>query len=169
MGDGEALDWKGIVERHAERVFRVAFRILGSVQDAEDASQEAFAEAFRLHEAGPIQSWTGLLVRLATLRSIDLLRCKRPAAELRESDRVSTVEPFEEVAATELADWLRQAMARLPDQQAAVFSMVHFQQISRDEAARVLGISVEAVSTGLYKARVRLMTQLSHLNRGTSK
>jgi RNA polymerase sigma-70 factor (ECF subfamily) len=71
-------DWDRIIERHAKNVFRVAFRILGSVQDAEDVSQEAFAEAFRMHKAGPIQSWTGLLVRLSTLRSLDRLRRNPP-------------------------------------------------------------------------------------------
>ena len=123
MADNVLPDWDRIVERHAKRVFRVALRILGSVQDAEDVSQDVFAEAFRLHRAGPVQSWTGLLVRIATLRSIDRLRRYRPSVELRESDRISTIEPFEQVAAAELADWLRKAIAQLPNQQATVFVM----------------------------------------------
>ncbi|MHB1037698.1 MAG: RNA polymerase sigma factor [Pirellulales bacterium] len=169
MANVELPDWDRIVDRHAKRVFRVALRILGSVQDAEDVSQDVFTEAFRLHQAGPIQSWTGLLVRLATLRSIDRLRRKQPFVELRECDRVSTVEPFEEVAATELAHWLRKAIAQLPDQQATVFVMFHFEQLSRDQVSASLGISAEAVSTALYKARQRLLAQLVILNQGDSK
>src|SRR5262245_52136733 len=107
MADRDMPDWDGIVERHAQRVFRVAFRILGSVHDAEDVSQDVFAEVYRLHQSGPVQSWTGLLVRLATLRSIDRLRRVRAVAEVRESDRVTTVEPFDVAAARELALWLR--------------------------------------------------------------
>jgi RNA polymerase sigma-70 factor (ECF subfamily) len=168
MADGELPDWDRIVERHAARVFRVALRILGSVQDAEDASQDVFTEAFQLHRAGPVQSWTGLLVRLATLRSIDRLRRRRPSAELREGDRISIVEPFEEFAATELATWLRKAIARLPDQQATVFVMVHFEQLSRNEVSMALGISPEATSTALYKARQRLLAQIAVFNRGDS-
>jgi len=168
MADGELPDWNRIVERHAERVFRVALRILGSVQDAEDASQDVFTEAFQLHRAGPVQSWTGLLVRLATLRSIDRLRRRRPSAELREGDRMSMVEPFEEVAAAELATWLRKAMAQLPDQQATIFVMVHFEQLSRNDVSTALGISPEAVSTALYKARQRLLAQFAVFNRGDS-
>ena len=169
MTDGELPDWDRIVERHAKRVFRVALRILGSVQDAEDVSQDVFTEAFRLHKTGPVQSWTGLLVRLATLRSIDRLRRNRPSVELRECDRMSTVEPFDEFAAKELAHWLRKAMAQLPDQQATVFVMLHFEQLSRNEVAAALGISPEAVSTALYKARQRLLTQLAVFNQGDSK
>ena len=168
MADDELPDWDRIVERHANRVLRVALRILGSVQDAEEISQDVFTEAFQMHQRGPIQSWTGLLVRLATLRSIDRLRRNRPSVELRESDRISTTEPFDEFAAKELAQWLRKAMAQLPDQQATVFAMFHFEQLSRNEVAETLGISLESVSTTLYKARQRLLSQLAVFNRGDS-
>jgi RNA polymerase sigma-70 factor, ECF subfamily len=166
MADGELPDWDRIVERHAGRVFRVAMRILRSVQDAEDVSQDVFVEAFRLHKSGPVRSWTGLLVRLATLRSLDRLRRNRPSAELRECDGISTVEPFEDAEARELADWLRNAVAQLPEQQAAVFAMHHFEQLSRDEVSAALGVSPEAVSTALHKARQRLLKQLAVFNHG---
>ena len=169
MTDGELPDWDRIVERHARRVFRVALRILKSVQDAEDVSQDVFTEAFQLHKTGPVQSWTGVLVRLATLRSLDRLRRNRPSVELRECDRMSTVEPFEEVGAGELALWLGKALAQLPDQQATVFVMHHFEQLSRDQVSAALGVSPEAVSTALYKARQRLLTQLAVSNQGDSK
>ena len=128
MADGDAVDWNGIVDRHAKSVFRVAMRILASVQDAEDVSQDVFAEAFQLHSTTRVENWTGLLVRLATLRSIDRLRRKRPSVELNEADRMSNIEPFDELVADELADWLRGAMAQLPEQQAAVFVLCHFEQ-----------------------------------------
>ena len=169
MSDGEQPNWKRIVYRHGKRVFRIALRILGSVHDAEDVSQEVFVEAYRLRKAGPVQSWSGLLVRLATLRAIDRLRRTRPAKELRDHDHVSTVEPFEEVVAAELAQWLRTAIAQLPDQQIAVFVMVYFEQLSRNQVAANLDISPEAVSTALYKARQRLMSQLSVFNGGESR
>lgn len=162
-------DWDRIVERHGERVFRVALRILRSVQDAEDVSQDVFIEAFRLHQAGPVQSWTGLLVRLATLRSIDKLRRIRPSVELRDGDRMSRVEPLDELEAKELARWLQKALAQLPDQQAAVFVMHHFEHLSRDQVAAALGVSPDSVSTALYKARQRMLQQLAVFNQGESK
>ncbi len=169
MNDGELPDWGQIVERHATRVFRVAFRILKSVPDAEDVSQEVFAEAYRLHHSGPVQSWTGLLVRLATLRALDRLRRRRPSMEVGEADRISTVEPFEEAAAGELAQRLRKALAQLPDQQATVFVMHHFEQLPRDQISAALGVSREAVSTALYKARQRLLAELAVFKQGDSK
>jgi RNA polymerase sigma-70 factor (ECF subfamily) len=169
MSDDELPDWDGIVDRHAKRVFGVAMRILGSVHDAEDVAQDVFTEAFRVHKSGPVQSWTGLLVRLATLRSLDRLRRNRPTVELCESDRITTVQPFQEAMATELAAWLRSAIRRLPDQQAAVFVMFHFEHFHRDAIATSLGISPDAVSTALYKARRHLTAELAVINRGELK
>ena len=169
MTDDGQPDWNQIVDKHGKRVFRVALRILGSVHDAEDVSQEVFAEAYQLQNTGPVQSWTGLLVRLATRRAIDRLRRTRPTTELLDHEHVSTVEPFEEATARELAQWLGAAIARLSDQQVAVFVMVYFEQLSRDQVAANLGISPEAVSTALYKARQRLMSQLSVFNHGNSR
>ena len=169
MTNSTLPDWDQIVDRHAQRVFRVAMRILRSVQDAEDVSQDVFTEAFRLHKAGPVQSWTGLLVRLATLRSLDRLRRNRPSVAIREGDRMSTVEPLDELEAQELARWLQRALAQLPDQQAAVFALHHFEQLSREEVSAALGVSLEAVSTTLYKARQRLLKQLAVFNQGESK
>ena len=169
MTDRNGVDWGGIVDRHAKCVFRVAMRILGSVQDAEDVSQDVFMEAFQLHSKTTVRNWTGLLVRLATLRSIDRLRRKRASVELSETDRMSRVEPFDELAADELARWLRNAVIQLPDQQSAVFVMFHFEQMPREEIAAALDMTPEAVSTALYKARQRLMSELTLCNRGDLK
>ena len=63
----------------------------------------------------------------------------------------------------------RQSLARLPDQQAAVFAMAHFEQLSHDDVATTLGISTQAVSTALYKARQRLLNLLTVFNRGEAR
>ena len=159
-------DWNSIVEEHAERVFRIAYRILGSVHDAEDVSQNVFSEAFKKHQSGPIQTWTGLLVRLSTLRSIDLLRNRQISHPIEERDQVSSHGPAEITAARELATWLRDATGTLPPQQAAVFSLTHYEQLDRNEIAAVLSLSPESVSASLYKARQSLQSQLNVFNGG---
>ena len=169
MAGTELPDWTEIVELHGQRVFRVAFRVLGSVQDAEDVSQEVFSEAFRLHRTSHVESWTGLLVRLATLRSIDHLRRAQAGVELKETDGVSEEEPFQQAIAAELAALLRQEIARLPEQQAAALVMKYFDHFSHDEISAVLGISTNAVATTLYKARQRLQDHLTTFHRGVVK
>ena len=157
----EEPDWGRIVDEHGPRVLRIATRILGSAHEAEDVTQDVFVEAYRLYRRGPVQSWTGLLVRLATLRAIDRCRRTRPTDSLADADRATTTGPIEVAIANELAEWLRAAVCRLPDQQAAIFTLIYFEQLSREEVASNLNISTDAVSTALYKARQRLMSQLS--------
>jgi len=160
----DAPDWGKIIEKHAERVFRVAYRILGSVHDAEDVSQEVFAEAVAVHNAGPVRTWTGLMVRLSTVRSIDRLRKLQgepttlPVSDLNPS---SACRPDQELIATELATWLRGEIRMLPDLHAAVFSLAYFEQLSRSEIATALDITPEAVSTAIYKARNKLSSRLA--------
>jgi RNA polymerase sigma-70 factor (ECF subfamily) len=161
MSDDHSPNWNVIVERHAERVFRIAYRILGSVHDAEDVSQIVFTEALRVQADGPVQSWTGLFARLATMRAIDHLRSRRKTLSISDEDRASDTDPHEHAVGAELANWLRNAAGKLPEQQAAIFSLTHFEQLDRNEVAAVLNISPESVSTALYKARQRLREKLS--------
>lgn len=161
MSDEPLPDWNMIVQKHAERVFRIAYRILGSVHDAEDVSQIVFTEALRIRANGPVQSWTGLFARLSTMRAIDQLRRRRTTVPIANEDRSPDSGPHEHAVGTELAAWLREAASKLPEQQAAIFSLTHFEQLDRNEVAAVLNISPESVSTALYKARQRLSEQLS--------
>ena len=162
----QSLDWNAIVEQHAERVFRIAFRILGSVHDAEDVSQIVFTEAIGIHDKQPINSLTGLFVRLATLRSIDTLRRRQSSKPISDQDRFTKAGPSEEAEGAELAKWVRDATSQLPPQQCAVFTLSHFEQLNRNEVATTLGITPEAVSTALHKAKQQLLSQLQILNGG---
>jgi RNA polymerase sigma-70 factor, ECF subfamily len=158
------VDWNRIVKEHGAMVFRVAWRILGTVEDAEDVAQDVFCEAYELHVAQRVESWKGLLGRMATLRAVDRLRRTRRTVPLDESSLASRTGPSEEAIARELAERLRSAVARLPDQQAAVFSLSCLEALPRYEVAETLGISPAAVSTALFKARQKLMSLLSGIN-----
>jgi RNA polymerase sigma-70 factor (ECF subfamily) len=164
MSANPTLNWNAIVQRHAERVFRIAYRILGSVHDAEDVSQIVFTEAYRTHANGPVQSWSGLFARMTTVRAIDLLRRRRNTVAITEDVHRSQAEPHEHAVGAELAGWLRDATGKLPAQQAAVFSLTHFEQLDRNEVAAILCVSLETVSTSLYKARQNLREQLDHIS-----
>jgi RNA polymerase sigma-70 factor, ECF subfamily len=164
MSNDPTPNWNAIVQRHAERVFRIAYRILGSVHDAEDVSQIVFTEAFRAQTNGPVQSWSGLFARMATMRAIDLLRRRRKTLSIADDVHASHAGPHENAVGAELATWLRDATSKLPEQQAAIFSLTHFEQLDRNEVAAVLCVSPESVSTALYKARQRLLEQLNFIN-----
>lgn len=78
-------DWDEIVSEYGRTVFRIAYRLLGSVQDAEDVSQDVFADAFERQRSESIRHWGGFLRQLATMRAIDRLRRNRPTVPLEDT------------------------------------------------------------------------------------
>jgi RNA polymerase sigma-70 factor (ECF subfamily) len=141
--------------------FDTAWRLLGDATDTEDAVQEAFLEAFRLHGRQRVRNWGGLLRHLAARRAIDRLRRRKfptlPLEALTSEPAAPASEQPESVAVQhELAERLRSAIAKLPDREAAVFSLHYAGEMSNGEIAETLTISTEAVAVTLHKARSRL-------------
>lgn len=155
-------DWDVLVREHGPAVLRISCHILGVVADAEDVTQDVFCEAWQMHTSGNVENWPGLLRRIAVLRALDALRRRRVNAPLRDNDLARDVDgPTDVAMARELADQLRKSIGRLPDQQAAVFSLFYFEHLNRQEIVDTLGSTVGAVSTALSKARRSLKSSLS--------
>lgn len=159
-------NWDRIVDEHAGRVARIAFRILGSEHDAEEVAQEVFTEAFRIHRRKVVQDWTGLLVRLASLRSLDRRRTSKETVSIEQIDAIGH-DPSNSLEESELMDWLRAKITQLPARQAAVVTLSCFQEMSRDEVASALEMTPENVSATLYQARRWLKNSLALFEGGT--
>ncbi|HLJ11750.1 MAG TPA: sigma-70 family RNA polymerase sigma factor [Planctomycetaceae bacterium] len=149
-------EWDEIVDRHARLVFGVAYRILGSVHDAEDIAQDAFRETFELARRGKVTDWRGCLCRIAAFRAIDAVRRRRKFSQLDLQQASPALNPAAEIEARELGERLRSSLPLLPRQAAVVFTMMFFEQLSRQEVAAALGMTPQAVSVALFKARKRL-------------
>jgi RNA polymerase sigma-70 factor (ECF subfamily) len=163
-------DWEAIVRQHGETVSRTALRILGRSAEVEDVCQEVFFEAYRFQQSSRVDNWGAFLCRLATLRSLDRLRKRKPTTPLTGSEISSTnSDPLNAVIAEELAVRLRHSLAQLPPQQAAVFSLRYFEAMTNAEIASTLEISSSAVSTALGKARTALAAALNHVTQGEVK
>src|ERR1700748_1816303 len=87
QGDSDAF--RALVERHSRSVFRLAFRMTGNEQDAEDVVQESFLRAYRqlgkFDERASFGTW---LYRIATNCSLDLVRSRK-----RRSEHMAPVDP----------------------------------------------------------------------------
>lgn len=153
--------WDQIVADHGPIVFRLARRILGPGPDGEDVVQEVFLEAFQLRKKQDVRNWAGLLRMMAVRRALDRLRRRRPTEPLDRHELATRHDdPCEAAIATELAEQLRAAIARLPNGQAAVFSLRYFDSLSYEQIAEVLGIEPSAVGMALHKARGNLQNLL---------
>jgi RNA polymerase sigma-70 factor, ECF subfamily len=160
-------DWPAIVRQYGPLVWQTAYRLLANDADAADCYQETFISALEFVRRGRVVNWPAFLQRLATTRAVDLLR--RRARERRRSEAPAEWDlvpsslsgPVERVEAAELAGRLREALAQLPERQAEVFCLRCVNELSYEEIAAELAISVNAVGVSLYRARARLSELLA--------
>ena len=152
------MNWRSIIDEHGEAVFRVAYRVLRSVQDAEDVSQEVLMEAFRM----PQLPDASLLRRMAAFRAIDRLRQRVATVQLDDDFRRPETQPIEKALEDEeRAAQIRIAISRLPRRQSRCFWLRYVDGLSNQAIAQVEAISESAVSTALNKARHSLRRTLS--------
>jgi RNA polymerase sigma-70 factor, ECF subfamily len=160
-------NWEAIVRTHGPMVFGAAWRILGHAADTEDVVQEVFLEAHRLQNGGEVRNWGGLLRRIATYRALDRLRQRKHTCSL---DHELPVGPEDEPEAAaigrELSERLRQAVSQLPEREGTVFCLRYFDELTYQEIAGSLDISVGAVAQALHKARAKLEAMLVEAARG---
>lgn len=160
------MRWRDIVREYGPRSYQTAWRILRHEQDCEDVLQDVFLEAYPLFQAGKVKYWRTFLNRLVTFRSLDSLRRRKEYASLEQSSVVDR-KPGSEQAVIELeqVERIRSLVAQLPQQQAAVFCLAHFEELSHAEIAESLEISKNAVSLALFKARATLQERFTQENK----
>lgn len=166
LGHSGMTNWQAIVTEHGPRLWRTAYRLTGNEADAADCVQETFVSALDYSQGRTVRDWSALLVRLATHRSLDLLRRRRrgdgKAIGLDDWSGVAgrAADPAAPSLNGELADSLRTALARLPGRQAEVFCLRFVQEMSYRQIAFELEMSLPAVAVTLHRARRALRREL---------
>ena len=154
-------DWQEILARDGPAAWRTAYRLLGNRADADDCFQEACLAALDVSRRETVQSWRGLLQRMATLRAMDRLRARHRARlnqhlESWEDVPGDSRSPDAMAQETELANGLRLALGQIPAAQAEVFCLHCLEDWSYEEVARQTRMSVSSVGVNLHRARKRL-------------
>jgi RNA polymerase sigma-70 factor (ECF subfamily) len=168
--------WIGeLAEQYGGMVHAVAYRIVGNPDDAEDAMQEVFVKLLRLGgPAGGARDWPAYLKTMATTAALDLLRRRRgrPALGIDWIEHLPAPDgrgPREIADRRQRADILRSAIARLDGNEAAVFGLRYFEEMSYEAIAEQTGIQPGNVGVILHRTRKRLMEILAPLLSGGEK
>ncbi|HLH31712.1 MAG TPA: RNA polymerase sigma factor [Terriglobia bacterium] len=154
------MDLLQAFDEHHRPVFRFAYRLTGSVADAEDVVQACFLELLRPDcsydpERAPLRTW---LFGVARNQSLKRIR-QRGSAILSESSNAPT--PENEILRGELERVVQQAVMSLPEQQREVLILAHYEQVPLVEIATILGTEVGAVKSRLQRARGNLREALA--------
>jgi RNA polymerase sigma-70 factor (ECF subfamily) len=157
--------WESVLREHGDTVWRTIGRLLGSQEGAADCFQEAFVDYARIAARQAPKNPLALLKRIATRRAIDEIRRRmmdrKRLGELNENQVATGEEPWESASAKELDEKLREALAQIPEDQAAAFSLTQIEGMENGEAGEAMRIDGKHVSVLLHRARANLQGRLA--------
>lgn len=166
--DGRMEAFDRFVEIFRTRIFQYSYLMCGHREDAEEVAQDSLLNAFEnfasLREPEHVRSWMFRIARNACL----MKRRKSvfaPAHELSLEEYLSedshqlaghSILPFENVLQGELHSALRDAIQELPPTYRAVILLRDMEELSTEETAQILDISIDLVKQRLHRARLAL-------------
>jgi RNA polymerase sigma-70 factor, ECF subfamily len=173
-GDGDAF--RALVERHSRSLFRLAFRMTGNQQDAEDVVQESFLRAYRqldkFDERASFGTW---LYRIVTNCALDTVRARKrrsehiaaPAEEAAEDPMMNLPahdpNPERRALSTEVRERVAEAMGDLSDTERAAFVLRHYEGLKIEEVSRILDCQPGAAKHSVFRAVQKLRRALEPL------
>ena len=166
MPRADSAEYDALLADQGKYVWRLIVRILDDDgHDAADCFQQAFVELVsRTKRSNDVRDAGSLLKRIAAARAIDAVRRRiRDRRRTQNSDEAliaSCRGPDTRAEAGELLDDLRAALVELPKQQSAAFVLTEIENMSRDEAASAIGVTINHLGVLLHRARAALRERL---------
>lgn len=166
---GEAAAFSALMRRHKDRLYRLVRRHVGDADEAYDVLQESFVSAWgALSRFDPTRSFYVWLARIALNKCRDrgrrllVRRLIHGSAPLDTARDVADPAPSAEATAAgrEALARLDRAIAGLPANLKEPLILTALDELSQAEAADILGVSVKAIETRVYRARQRLAAAL---------
>jgi RNA polymerase sigma-70 factor (ECF subfamily) len=172
---GDMAEFAHLVDAYSTQIYRLALKMLGDEQDAEDVLQNTFMKALQSIEnfegRSSVSTW---LYRIAVNEALMMVRRQKPTIPVAmdyEDDDEELQHP------TQFTDWcclperdllseesrrhLDRAIRQLPEKLQVVFLLRDIEGLSIRETSEALGLTETAVKTRLLRARLNLREQLS--------
>ena len=172
---GDKAEFAKVVERYSNPIYRLALKMLGSTQEAEDVVQTTFLNAMNsisgFEARSHISTW---LYRIAMNEALMVLRKRKPdlvSTDEEAEDEDGVREPVQildwcclpekELMTGETRKFLQDAIQGLSTSLRAAFTLRDIEGLSNKETASTLNLSETAVKTRLLRARLKLREALS--------
>jgi RNA polymerase sigma-70 factor, ECF subfamily len=160
-GDREAF--RVLVERHSRSVFKLAFRLTGNEQDADEVVQESFIRAHRRLERFESRStFSTWLYRIAANCAVDLLRARKhheplepesPGTGPVAAHAIATAPDQERhVLGGQIQARVRSALAHLTERERMAFVLRHVEGLSIEEIAQQMNLRTNATKHSIFRA-----------------
>ena len=167
--NGDEAAWQTIVRTHRRKVFNIAYKFVGNVDEAEDLSQEVFIKVFRslgtFDRRANFQTW---LYSVTRNLCIDHYRALRKEREAMNRDLDIDVlapashdrNPHQLLESQDQAALLRRALDRLPEALRTAVVLRDLQELSYEDIARTLDLPDGTVKSRISRGRAELARQI---------
>lgn len=157
--------WDEVVREHADRVYRLAYRLTGNTHDAEDLTQETFIRVFRSLASYKPGTFEGWLHRITTNLFLDMARRRsrvRMEGLPEDTDRIVGDDPSPEqvYSDTHLDPDLQDALDELPPEFRAAVVLCDVEGLSYEEIGATLGVKLGTVRSRIHRGRQALRASL---------
>jgi len=173
--EGDAVAFGDLVRRYEGKIFRLAHHVTQNREDAEDVLQETFLKAYEhLDQFQGNSKFYTWLVRIAVNQGLMKLRKRKTDKSVSLDDTIDTGEdtmvreiaawdedPEERYSREELNTILDSAVQSLAAPYRSVFLLRDMEELSTEETAQILDLSVPAVKSRLLRARLQLREKLT--------
>jgi len=174
-GDNKAFE--KLLKKYRKSVYYMLLKMVNNTDDAEDLTQEAFANAFNsLGRFDPKYAFSTWLFRIATNNCIDFIRKKRVSTvsidspyETDDGDSITfdirdnDFNPDDLMLRKQRREYLQIAVDKLPDKYKQLVDLRYFQEMSYEEVADFLQLPLGTVKAQLFRARELLGEELKYL------
>ena len=172
IGEGDHQAFRRLVERHQNAVIGTVAKMLGNPTDAEDISQQVFLRIWRnAKRYRPDAKFTTYLFTITRNLVFNETRRrgrkKEVSSDEREENSNQLIEdspdhqPDSELLQAELQQAVDMAISKLPETQRMAVVLRRYEQLSYEDIADTLNLSVSAVKSLLFRARTSLREALS--------
>jgi RNA polymerase sigma-70 factor (ECF subfamily) len=177
---GDSGAFRVLVDRHSRSIFRLAYRMTGNEQDAEDIVQETFLRAYRQIDRFELRSsFRTWVYRIAVNCSTDVLRQRPRAAALAALEDVTedgagetavaaSPPPDQVVFGTEVRRKVTAVLGELSQAERSAFVLRHYEGRSIDEIGRILGLRTSATKHSIFRAVQKMRRALEPVVRSTA-
>ena len=168
---GDEAAFEELVHKHTRAVLNLVFRYLGDASRAEDVAQDIFVKVYRARmKYEPKAKFTTWLYRIAVNHCLNEIRAGKsrptlgaPADDLLEHPAAE--DPDARLHRQELRDAVKAAVDALPDNQRMAVLLSRYEDMSYDEIADTMGLSLEAVKSVLFRAKENLQRALARFDK----
>jgi RNA polymerase sigma factor (sigma-70 family) len=161
-----------VFRAHQVSVLKAAYRVTGSMADAEDVSQSVFLRLARgTVDPANISNLQSYLRKSAVNAALDLIRARgqREVVPVETADSLqsnSTLSPEHALSSAEIKNWLRRALGTLNPRAAEMFALRYLEGLDNPEIARMMNTSQAVVAVTLHRTRAQLKKRLRAFRKG---